>query len=58
MTMIANAAVDCPSSDHHDLELLVGIETHGAGATGAARGAMPDSRDGIEPVVPTTTRTR
>jgi endonuclease/exonuclease/phosphatase family metal-dependent hydrolase len=52
MTMIANAAVDCPYSDHHGLELLVGIETHGAGATGAARDAMPDSREGIEPVVP------
>ena len=58
MTMITNTAVDCPYSDHHGLELLVGIEAHGAGATGAARGAMPDSREGIAPVVPTTTRTR
>jgi endonuclease/exonuclease/phosphatase family metal-dependent hydrolase len=43
MTMITNAAVDCPYSDHHGLELRVGIETHGAGATGATRDATPDA---------------
>jgi endonuclease/exonuclease/phosphatase family metal-dependent hydrolase len=43
MTMITNAAVDCPYSDHHGLELLVGIETLGVGATGAIRDATPDA---------------
>ena len=52
MTMITNAAVDCPYSDHHGLELHVGIETPGADATGAARDAMPDSLEKIEPSVP------
>jgi hypothetical protein len=52
VTMIANAAVDCPYSDHHGLELHVGIDTRGVGATGAARDAVPDLREGIEPAVP------